>query len=278
MTFTPEIKKFIKNTAIFTIIFAVVIHFSWEYFAGLLGYNAKAHNDATFENAQINYIGGTATALSLRVGGVKPQNQGIFSADANISIAEVLSSPMAGQQKLIASNMLAITTYANVLKTDLLALLDSSSSRAVALDNHISLLKSYHLKTQDALLVIADQKAELKAILAESANTQKNAKNTLQNSYNVFEYSGVDTAIDDYLSAKNLDSRAKIYMIYLDRFEKSYQALQNKNKKILDAIVNNREAIITKSLVVIPDTGADIIKELGLIQSEAEHKAKQEIQ
>ena len=42
--------------------------------------------------------------------------------------------------------------------------------------------------------------------------------------------------------------------------------------------MNNREGIIRKSMVVIPDTGTDIIKELGLIQSEADYKAKQALQ
>lgn len=262
MTFTPEIKNFIKNTVIFTLIFAVVIHFSWEYFASMLGYSAQAHNDQNFENAQITYVGNTAAALSLRVGGVKTQNNSLVSADGNISIAEVLSSPQSGQERLIAKNMVAITAYANILKTDLINMLDSSGNRASALDNHISLLKSYYLKTQDQLNIIADQKRELQAILSESIDAQKGAKNTLQKSYNSFEYSGVDAAIDNYLIAKNTDSRAKIYMIYLERFERSYRALQNKNKKVLDAVLNNREAIIRQNIVVIPDTGTDIIKEL----------------
>lgn len=189
MTFTPEIKKFIRNTLVLICIFTIAIHFSWEYFAGLLGYNAQAPNNASFENANITYVGNTATAFSLRVGGVKSQNNSLVSSNSVISIAEVLSSPQAGQEKLIGSNMVAITAYANVLKTDLLNMLDSSSNRTATLDNHISLLKSYYLKTQDSLAVIADQKAELKAILSESVDAQNGAKSTLQNSYTSFDYS-----------------------------------------------------------------------------------------
>lgn len=174
--------------------------------------------------------------------------------------------------------MAAVTAYANILQTDILSLLDSSSNRATALDNHISLLKSYYTKTQDRLTVLSEQKSELKEIIAQSQNSQSTAKNTLQSSYNNLDYTGVDTAIDDYLKAKNLDSRAKIYAIYIDRFEKSYNALQNKNKKILDALINNRDGIVRQSIVVIPDTGSDIIKELGLIQSEADYKAKKALE
>ena len=281
MAFTPEIKNFIKNTVIFTLIFAVVIHFSWEYFSSLSGSSAQAHNNANFENANISYVGNSATALSLRIGGIIPQkntNLSNNSVDNTISIAEVLNNPVAGQEKLIASNMTAITAYANILKTDIVAMRDTAANRQASLDNHISLLKSYYLKTQERLNIIGEQKAEVQSLLANATNAQNTAKNTLQNSYNVFEYSGVNSAINDYLDAKNLDSRMKIYAIYLDRFEKSYLALQNKNRKILDALMNNREGIIRKSMVVIPDTGTDIIKELGLIQSEADYKAKQALQ
>ncbi len=281
MAFTPEIKNFIKNTIIFTLIFAVVIHFSWEYFSSLSGSSAQAHNNANFENANISYVGNSATALSLRIGGIIPQkntNLSNNSVDNIISIAEVLNNPVAGQEKLIASNMTAITAYANILKTDIVAMLDTAANRQASLDNHISLLKSYYLKTQERLNIIGEQKTEVQSLLANATNAQNTAKNTLQNSYNVFEYSGVNSAINDYLDAKNLDSRMKIYAIYLDRFEKSYLALQNKNRKILDALMNNREGIIRKSMVVIPDTGTDIIKELGLIQSEADYKAKQALQ
>lgn len=51
-------------------------------------------------------------------------------------------------------------------------------------------------------------------------------------------------------------------MVYLDRFEQSYTLLQKKNKAILDAVLNNRTALIKNATVVIPDTGTDIIKEL----------------
>ena len=124
MAFTPEIKNFIKNTIIFTLIFAVVIHFSWEYFSSLSGSSAQAHNNANFENANISYVGNSATALSLRIGGIIPQkntNLSNNSVDNIISIAEVLNNPVAGQEKLIASNMTANTAYANILKTDIVA-------------------------------------------------------------------------------------------------------------------------------------------------------------
>lgn len=277
MALNQEIKRFIKNTAVFTLVFAVLINFGWDYFSSLNKNSADAHNNATFESADIHYLGNTAAALSLRIGGAvsKTQYSNLGNvADNTISITEVLQNPTAGHQKLIEANMAAIMSYADILKMDIMAMLENASNRWTALDNHISLLKSYYLKTQDRLAIIKEQKQEIRALLSTTDSQETNAKATLQESYNQLEYSGIDGAIDAYLEAKNTSYRVKIYNIYLDRFDKSYQALQTKNRKILDAIINNRDGIIKKSVVVIPDTGTDIIKELGLIQSEAEYKAK----
>lgn len=279
MAFTPEIKSFVKKTFLFTFIFAIAIHFFWESIATMLGFSARAHNDGNFENANITYIGNTAAALSLRLGGISENNStsnntAIFQTSDIVSIDEVLSNPSIGQEKLIATNMLAITAYANVLKMDILEILNTSSNRSAALENHISLLKSYYRKTEEQLSIIRDQKNDIKALAEKTVQEEKEAKNTLQWSYNSLEYTGVDGAISKLLQAKNLNTRVKIYNVYLERFEKSYQALQAKNIKVLDAITNNRRALIEKNIVVIPDTGSDIIKELGLIQSEADYKAQ----
>ena len=72
--------------------------------------------------------------------------------------------------------MLAITTYASVVNTDLLHMLESASNRSVALDNHISLLKSYYLQTQERLSIIIQQKEELRALLVQSDSGQQEAK------------------------------------------------------------------------------------------------------
>lgn len=279
MAFNSEIKNFAKNTIILTVIFAFAIHFSWEYIVSSLGFSAQAHNDMNFENANISYIGNTATALSLKLGGAsRSQSINNISWNDAISIEEVLHNPSVGQEKLIASNMLAITTYANILQADIVNLLNTSTNRSVALDNHISLLKSYHTKTRENISIVRDQKNDLQNILQQTSWIQNEAKGVLQNSYKTLEYSGVDNAISEFLKAKNLNNQAKIYMIYLERFEKSYNVLQNKNLKIIDILTQNRDALIKNATVVIPQSGTDIVKELWLIQSESDYKAQKALE
>jgi hypothetical protein len=83
----------------------------------------------------------------------------------------------------------------------------------------------------------------------------------MESSYAGYDYTGVDGAIDTYITAKNHDTRARVYLIYLARFQKSYQ---------LDTLTQNSDALIKRSTVVIPNSGSELIKSLKLIQTEAE--------
>ena len=76
------------------------------------------------------------------------------------------------------------------------------------------------------------------------------------------------------MKAKNQENRARVYLTYLERFQKGYGILQGQNRKVLDTLINNREALIKRSIVVIPDSGSDLLKQLGLITTEALYKEK----
>lgn len=276
MVFHSEIKQFIKNTLILMVVFALVIHFSWGYIVSFLGFSAKAYNDNYFQQANVPYIGNVATALSLNLGGARDyqSTDRQFSMQI-VSIAEVMGDPETGQQKLIESNMQSIRVYAGILKQDITQILGASSSRSKALENHISLLKNYFTKGQEALALIQSQKQDLKQILDDTETRGQEAKNTLQTAYNTLKYNGVEDAINSYLQIKNINTRAKIYMIYLDRFEKSYTTLQNKNQILQNVLEQNKKPITEEIQVVIPSVWAEIVRELGLIEAESDRQAKE---
>lgn len=276
MFFRPEIKEFTKNTLIFTLFFTLVLHLSWGYVAPYLGLKANADNDANFSQANMTYMGNIATAVSLNVGmgGKQVSNTPVnLSADI-ISIAEVLASPRDGQKRLIGSNMLAISAYVNVLKTDIVGMLDQATDRTRTLDEQIELLKSYYTKTNERLALINEQINDLKGIITSSMEVTNTAKSSMEMQYQAFDYSGVDGLIEDYVTAKNNENKARVYLVYLERFQRAYGILQGKNKVLLDTLINNREALIKKATVVIPDSGSDLMKKLNLIETEAESKAK----
>lgn len=281
MVFTSEVKDFIKNTLILTLFFTLILHLSWGYIGPMFWLQTNAWaNDLSFQKADVIYMGNIATAMSLSLGQKETQikNVGIDLASSTISIAEVLSSPTVWQQKLIANNMLAIANYVNVLSTDIPNLLDSSTDRATALNEHITLLKNYYNRTLTSLTIVNEQIADLRWIISQQTAKTDDSKSIMQTSYDGYDYRGVDSAIDNYITAKNTDTRARVYLIYVERFQKSYTALQVRNLKLIDVLSNNRDALIKRSTVVIPDSGTDIIKTLKLIQTEAEANTQKTLQ
>lgn len=192
--------------------------------------------------------------------------------DDTISISEVLANPKDGERRLIASNMLSLQSYLNVLKVDIVALLDETDDRARVLDEHIDILKSYYIRTSERTNLLAEQSRDLIAILTTASQNTEAAKQAMEEKYKAFEYDGVDTVINDYIRAKNEESRARVYLAYIERFQRWYGILQGQNKKILDTIINNREALIKKTVVVIPDSGSDLLKKMNLIITEADYK------
>ncbi|NRH20437.1 hypothetical protein HOO68_00115 [Candidatus Gracilibacteria bacterium] len=281
MVFTSEVKNFIKNTLILTLFFTLVLHLSWGYVGPMFGVKTNAGaNDLAFQQADINYLGSIATAMSLQLGQKESliKNQSVNTASNTISITEVLENPEAGQQKLIGNNMIAISSYINILSTDIPTLLDNATSRERSLNEHISLLKSYYNKTLERITIINEQIADLTGIINQSNTDTNGAKTVMESSFVGYDYSGVDGAIDTYVGAKNKDTRARVYLIYLEKFKKSYTTLQTKNLKLIDTLVNNKDALIKRSTVVIPDSGSELIKTLKLIQTEKEVNAEKTLQ
>lgn len=243
----------------------------------MLGLKTSAGtNDISFQQADINYMGTIATAMSLSLWqkATLIKNIGVSLSTNTISIAEVLSNPLSWQQKLIGSNMLGVSSYANVLSTDIPNLLDNAIDRRTSLNEHISLLKSYYNRTLERLSLLNEQIADLRGIISESTIAIDKSKWVMQRSYDWYDYSGVDKAIDTYIWAKNTDTRAQVYLVYLEKFKKSYTTLQIKNLKLIDTLENNKDALIKRSTVVIPNSGSELIKTLKLIQTESEFKTE----
>lgn len=275
MRISPEIKEFTKNTLIFTLFFTLVIHLGWGYIAPYLWVWARADNARSFTQSDMSYIGNIATAVSLSIWHADKavSTWPIALSEETISIAEVLASPKDWERKLIASNMLSLQSYVNLLRTDIIGLLDQAEDRTTALDEHIDLLKSYYVRTGDRTALLAEQSRDLSAIILGASQSTLGAKQSMEEKYKAFEYEWVDSVIDDYVRAKNDENRARVYLAYVERFQRGYGILQGQAKKILDTLINNREALIKRSIVVIPDSGSELLKKLNLIVTEAEYKA-----
>lgn len=279
MILQGEIKDFIKNTLILTLFFTFVLHISWGYVGPMFGIetNAEKSNSKQFSETTLSYLGNTATALSLSIWQKEKQMTGapIWLSNSIISIASVLSNPREWQRRLIWGNMSYIASYQHLLLTDIVGLLDRSTDRSEALDEHIALLESYGQDTTEKILSLDEQISELSTIIGENTSKANQAKAQIDASYQGLDYEWIDEAIESYSVAANADTKARIYKSYLENFRKNYLALQTKNKKLLETLKTNREALIKRSTVVIPTSGTDLLKELKLIQSEKEYLQNQ---
>lgn len=281
MFFKNEIKDFIKNTLILTLIFTLAIDLSWSYIAPMFWLSTNAStNDTKFSQVNVTYLGNIATAMSLNIG-QKDKSAGkipVNLSSAMISIAEVVSYPEDGQRRLIGGNMVAINTYNNLLSTDIISMLDRATDRTIALDEHISLLRDYGNQTNERIMVLDEQIADLNAIVTRDSTDIESSKAEMQSSYINLDYTDVDVAISRYTKAKQTDIRARVYLVYLQNFRELYIKLQSKNKNLIEVLSSNREALIKRAVVTIPSSGTNLLKDLNLIQTESEAKAKQSIQ
>lgn len=122
--------------------------------------------------------------------------------------------------------MRAIDSYVNLLKTDIKTLLDESTERSNTLDEHIEILKSHYIRTNERTLVLSDQSRELQSILTDTKIQIANAKISMEETYKSFESVGIDAVISSYVSAKTRESQARVYLAYVERFQRAYGILQ----------------------------------------------------
>lgn len=211
-------------------------------------------------------------ALSLNVGLSKTVKDGapvrLFS-DV-IPLSSILANKTTGRDKIIASHMIAAQEYINVLQMDVNGTLDRSVDREAMLESIIDGLKYRGNKTNEYLGSLVTQRAELQKALDGSTKNINALKAQLSASYQKMDFDGTQTALDAYLVEKNNETYSRSYIVFLDKFSAMYASLNAYNRKLLDTLVNNKEALIKNVTVVMPDSGSEFMNKLDLIKKEGE--------
>jgi hypothetical protein len=234
----------------------------------MFGFSAVASNDVTYTNAQIPYLGTIATAVSLNIG-IRKQagmNTPVRLGGEIVPISEALANTDTAKRELLANNMISINSYVNILSTDIVDMLDQSTDRVVALDDHIALLVSTYKDTADHIQRLQSQYKELENILKDTTNKVNIDKNAMQSAYQGMDYAKIDTLVDTYISAKEEEIHARTYMVFLGKFIESYSTLQSSNKELIQTLKANREPLIKRTTVALPDTSTSLLKKLNLIK------------
>jgi hypothetical protein len=135
-------------------------------------------------------------------------------------------------------------------------------------------LKYSYKNATTTITTLTSQWRDLQTVLVSSDQDLTKLKQDLTNAYKNLDYEKTETTLDTYLSAKDKNTYAYTYLVFIKKFLDSYTTLNNYNKVLLDTVINNKEALVKKATIVLPDSGTDLLKKLDLIKTEAEYKSK----
>ena len=278
MALQTEIKDFTKKVLLLGIVLSFLVNLVFIYISSLSGGSSTyaAGNDGKFRRASVPYLGSTGVAIAMNIGLHEKERQ---DAPVNLysevmPIGEVLADTGVGRQKLISSNMVAASEYLNVLKTDVNKLLDSANDREAMLESFLDQLKYRYTSTQSYLGILSAQTTELQGTVATSNQSIETIKAALTVAYKNLDYDKTEELITSYLAEKQKNTYAQTYLVFLGKFISTYQILNAYNKTLLDTLINNKEALIKNVTVVMPDSGTNLMKQLNLVKTEAEWKAR----
>lgn len=270
-----EIKDFVKKVLILWILLSLLINLFVTYLSSLGSTSFANSNDTKFKRADVNYPWVTGVAVSFNIWTKFKQSQEIpvnlFTEVMPISY--ILANKDIARDKIIISNMMNLNEYLNILKTDINSILDNSSDREAMLQSFIDQLEFRYKLAISELRVLQQQAKELETTSQSSVQRIESLKTDLTNSYKKLDYDKTQSSVDEYLKQKDSDTYAKTYLIFIQKFINSYTILNNYNKVLLDTLINNKEALIKKSTVVLPDSGNTLLNKLNLLKTEVDYKA-----
>jgi len=236
--------------------------------------NIVKTNSNSFENVNNSNLGKTWVAITTNIWIKFKQRteipatiyKDVFSVNKMVQNWELWS------EELISANMIIVEEYKNVLKTDVKALLDQSKNRAEILDALIDQFEFRYEKSVKQIISLNEQKAIFEREMAESNAQIEILKVKINTDYKNRDAVASKENITNYLEQKNKYNYARTYIIYINQFLRDYMILNEYNKKLLDTLINNKDAIVKQSFVVIPNTWVELLRELDLLYDEVEYK------
>lgn len=232
-------------------------------------------NTNSFENVNSSALGKTWVAITTNVWIKYKQRteipatiyKDVFSVNKMVQNWELWSD------ELISANMIIVEEYKNVLKTDIKWLLEQSKNRAEILDALIEQFEFRYEKSVKQIISLNEQKAIFEREMNEANSQIEILKVKINTDYKKRDAVASKENITNYLEQKNKYNYARTYIIYINHFLSDYVSLNDYNKKLLDTLINNKDAIVKEAYVVIPSSWAGLLKEFDLLYEESEYKA-----
>lgn len=237
--------------------------------------NAAQENSDVYKNTQINSLWKTWVAITTNVWIKYKQRTEIPATIYSdvFSVNQLLQDNSAWSSELIASNMQITEEYQNVLKTDIKWLLANSKNKAEILDAIIEQLEFRYEKSVKQITSLNEQKNIFNNEMLKAEANIETLKIKINTDFKNKDSVASKENIDNYLIEKNTYYHARTYIIYINKFLIDYSYLNDYNKKLLDTLINNKDALVKEAYVVIPDTWTTLLRDFDLLYEEADFKA-----
>lgn len=171
-------------------------------------------------------------------------------------------------------HMEVIQEYFNILSTNLKTLIWWATDKASTLSAFTNQLEyRYKLSTTNIRSLITKRANHLQNLNSVKEEISR-IKVKINSDFKNFDANATDKNIVQYLSLKKEYDFHRTHIIFINQYIKQYEFLNWYNKKVLDVLIINRDAIIKDSYVVIPDTWSEILKNMNLLITEREFKSE----
>lgn len=235
-------------------------------------------NATRFQSAYAANYGNVGVALSTRIGmqftsqNAALQSGGFYREIASVGVTQ--EERKIQRADMISQNMLIIQEYLNLSKTDIKTLLNTSADRKNTLEGFISQLELRYKNSAISVQSLEKQKALLVTKIEKKQADIVATKASMEKNFGLSQATETLKDVERYYVLRAEYTEMFTDIVFINQFLKQHNFLNNYNKVILDTLINNKEAIINQSYVVIPDSGEQYLRPLELIFDEADIKAK----
>lgn len=257
--------------------------FQWAQYLGYIQsphfFSAKnktsSDNQERFVQNNNSMLGKTSVAISTNIGikyGLKSQIDSSIYKEI-FSLSDLITSTQYNENKLLAQNYNTLREYKNILKTDFKELLNNSYNKKEVIDAILWQLQHRYLEWNNNSKILLQQRELLQSTMNQAWEKISTLKNKMDNDHKNLDISQGYENIKEYVALKDTYYNAKVFITYINAILKDYQIMNNYNKKLLDTLINNKDALIKNAYVVIPDSGTELLDDFNLLYTEEQYKS-----
>ena len=264
-------KQTIKTFSRITIISLIILAIFRVATAFIEPSEITDENKYNFKSAQSSQLGNVWVAVSTNIWiRFQESQKNIWSGNSWISLWELSWDALADRDQILSVNILALKDYNNLIKTDIRELLNSSTNKAQTLESFISQLETRFKNGVENGRSLQAQSQKLTADKQAALIQVRIHKDEMVAWLKAHDTQAITTAMDNYLIQTNNYNIAQSNLVFVNYFVRKYLEFSAENKKILDTLINNKQALANGSFIVIPDSWPDLLRDLNLIYSENE--------